>query len=119
MTGSKFDLDLGAPPRGKGRLIAHHTALAPTVDVDLWRGRRYHRRRGATVEDFASGDQAQAKLRPGNWRLRLGVAETDVVAFAPMRVRLKPYRAMVVFAVGTALSDSFELIGFGAPTAFR
>jgi hypothetical protein len=117
ITGSKFDLDLQRNGRGKGRLVAHHTAKAPTVDVDLWRGQRV--RRVIEVEDFMPGDQAQADLRPGNWRTRLRVADTTDVAFGPTKVRIKPYQATVVFAVGTALTDSFDLIGFRTPTAFR
>ncbi len=117
ITGSKFDLDLSGTTPGKGRLIAHHTAQAPTVDVDIWRGNRI---RGVIeVEDFMPGEQEQADLRAGNWRLRLRVAETSTVAFGPTKVRLKPYNAMVVFAVGTALTDSFEFIGFRTPTAFK
>ena len=62
IAGSKFDLDLGGTGRGRGRLIAHHTAKAPTVDVDLWRGQRL--RKVIEVEDFAPGDQAQAAGKP-------------------------------------------------------
>lgn len=117
IAGSKFDLDLGGTGRGRGRLIAHHTAKAPTVDVDLWRGQRL--RKVIEVEDFAPGDQEQADLRPGNWRARLRVADTSLVAFGPTKVQVRPYRATVAFAVGTALTDSFGLIGFRAPTAFK
>lgn len=117
ITAGKFDLDLSAPDRGKGRLIAHHTAQAPTVDVDLFRGRKASR--AITVSNFAPGDQESADLRPGNWRTRLRVAGTSTVAFGPTKVRLRPYRALVVFAVGTALTPSFDLIGFETPTAFR
>jgi hypothetical protein len=117
ITADKFDLDFSATQPGKGRLIAHHTAQAPTVDVDLQRGRGA--RSATEVEDFMSGGQIQADLNPGNWRLRLRVANTDTVAFGPTKARLKPNRALVVFAVGTALTPSFELLGFQTPTAFR
>lgn len=117
ITGSKFDLDLDGTARGQGRLIAHHTAKAPTVDVDLWRGQRI--RNVIEVEDFAPGEQAQADLRSGNWRTQLRVADSALVAFGPTKVQIRPYRATVVFAVGTALTESFDLIGFRAPTSFR
>lgn len=117
ITGSKFDLDLGATASGKGRLIAHHTAKAPTVDVDIWRGKRV--RNVIEVEDFMPGEQAQADLRSGNWRTRLRVADMSTVAFGPTKFQVRPYRATVVFAVGTALTDSFDLIGFRANTAFK
>lgn len=117
ITGSKFDLDLGRSGRGQGRLIAQHTAKAPTVDVDIWRGQRM--RNVIEVEDFMPGDQVQADLRPGNWRTRLRVADSSLVAFGPTKVQVRPYQATVIFAVGTALTDSFDVIGFRTPTAFK
>lgn len=117
ITASKFDLDLSRPRNGRGRLIAHHTAKAPSVDVDIWRGR--WPRNSIEVADFMPGDQAQAELRPGIWRVRLREAGTENVALGPVKVRVRPYRAMVVFAVGTAGTDSLDFIGFSASARSR
>jgi hypothetical protein len=117
ITASKFDLDLSAPDRGTGKLIAHHTAAAPTVDVDLQRGRG--RAGTTTVEDFMWGTQLPAPLRSGNCWVQLRAAGSDLVAYGPEKTRIKPYQAFAVFAVGTALTDSFDVIGFRLPTALK
>jgi hypothetical protein len=117
ITASKFPLDLSRPRPGRGRVIAQHTARADSVDVDIWRGR--WPRNVIEVADFMPGDQVQDDLRPGIWRVRLRAAGTDDVALDPVKLRLRPYRAMVVFAVGTAGTESLDLIGFPASARSR
>lgn len=108
-TASKFLADLSPTGPGRARLIAHHTAAAPAVDVTV------SRNLGSaaptlTVPDFTNGDQATAPVKPGQWQIGISPAGTSAPVFGPARVGIQPFTAYLVFAVGSVDTGSFTLL---------
>lgn len=104
---SAFTLDLRRPGAGLSRLIVHHTAAAPQVDVNVFRGDGSMGVPSAVIREFANGDQETAEFRPGNWRVVLSYLNSPV--FGPTQIQLKPRTALVVFAAGV-FPDTFTYI---------
>jgi hypothetical protein len=114
ITASLFDNDFSATGRGKARILAHHTAKAPTVDVVITRDYDSPRAPNVTVPGFtnptAGGEvlsQIKEEFRPGEWDVALEV--DGGTAFGPDLLKLKPYTATYVYAVGN----------FGEPFTFQ
>lgn len=97
-TASVFTNDYSATGRGKARIIAHHTAAAPAVDVVIARNYNGGGPR-ITVPDFANGDQIKAEVRPGNTDVTLELGGTPV--YGPTTLNLRPFTAYEIYAVGT------------------
>jgi hypothetical protein len=116
VTVSIFPNDFTPTGRGKARILAHHTALAPSVDVVVSRNYRNLRAPGVTVPGFtnptADGDavlsQINADFRPGRWDVALEVGGDAV--FGPDRLKLKPFSATYVYAVGDFFGDTFQYL---------
>lgn len=106
-TASKFTNDTSRTAPGKARLIAHHTAAAPTVDVWVARGMRGP---ALTVQDFSNGDQAAAQVRPGAWNVAIAPAGFSQPVFGPVSVELQPFTTYLVYAVGSVDTGSFTLL---------
>jgi hypothetical protein len=107
-TAGLFTNDLSPTGRGKARVIAHHTAAAPPVDISVRRDNPWSP--GLDILNFANGDQAAAEVRPGEWYVSFAPAGTDVVVFGPAMVQFKPFSAYLVFAVGSVDTGSFTLL---------
>jgi hypothetical protein len=110
ITASKFENDFSPMGRGQARLIAHHTAYAPAVNVDV---RRDGAMDGLVIPGFANGDQAVADVRPGKWLVSLFpalTAELNTPVFGPVPVGLRPFTIYLVYAVGSVDSGSFTLL---------
>lgn len=106
-TASVFANDFMPTGRGNARLIAHHTAAAPAVDVVVARdyfggGPRI------TVPGFANGDQIATEVRPGDWTVTLELDGTPV--YGPTMLTLKPFTAYSIYAVGDFLGGSFQYL---------
>jgi hypothetical protein len=118
VTASLFPNDFSPTGRGKARLIAHHTALAPAVDVAVSRDYSDPQAPGVKVPGFANpttdGDailsQINADLRPGNWDVALELDGAPV--FGPDTLNLNPFTAYYVYAVGDFFSGSFQYLVF-------
>jgi hypothetical protein len=108
-TASAFVNNVDPTGRGKSRLIAHHTAAAPAVDVTI---SREPDGTGPSlfVEDFINGDQVEAEVRPGEWWVAIAPADSEMPVFGPLMVELKPYTAYLVYAVGSVETGSFTLL---------
>jgi hypothetical protein len=104
---SGFALDLSKTAPGSGRFILHHTAAAPAVDVNVFRGDGNGRAPSVPVPGFKNGDQVPAEFRAGEWNATLSVGGQTV--FGPTALVLKPKTAKLVFAVGV-FPDSFTYI---------
>jgi hypothetical protein len=105
-TASVFNNDFSPTGRGNARLLAHHTAAAPAVDVVVARdyfggGPRI------SVPGFANGDQINTEIRPGDWQVTLELGGTPV--YGPTMLTLKPFTAYSVYAVGV-FPDSFQYL---------
>lgn len=104
---SVFTNDFSPTPRGSARIIAHHTAAAPSVDVVVARD-YYGGGQRITARDFANGDQIKAEVRPGDWQVALEVGGSAV--YGPTPLTLKPFTAYSVYAVGDFGGGSFEYL---------
>jgi hypothetical protein len=116
ITASVLGNDASFTGRGKARLLAFHTALAPTVDVALSRDYEDWDAPRVTIEGFAnptSDDDAAissivAEFRPGEWDVAL---EADgATVFGPNVLQLKPFTATYVYAVGDFFTGSFQYL---------
>lgn len=108
-TVSVFVNDVTATGPGMGRIIAHHTAMAPPVDIVVASAnvRGKGNSPSAVVEDAPNGDQAVVALRPGNPNVFLALDATDLstIALGPVRLGINPYSAYLVYAIGEAGSS--------------
>ena len=101
---SCFENNVTPTGRGMARIIAHHTAQAPPVDIVLSRGstRARGNRPRAVVQDAPNGEQAMVGTRPGNSNVYLALDETDpsTIVLGPIQARFAPFTAYLVYAIG-------------------
>jgi hypothetical protein len=112
-TASLFSNDLGPTGPGNTRLIVHHTAWAPEVDVTVARDPYAPPHAMAPklfVGEFANGDQVQADVRPGTWYVSLAPAGTTMTVVGPAPVELEPFTGYLVYAVGSLTNNTFTFI---------
>lgn len=107
-TAGLFENDVMPTGRGKARITVHHTANAPAVDISVRRDEPQSP--GLDIFDFMNGDQATAEVRPGEWNVAIAPAGTGTPVFGPVTVKLSPYSAYLVFAVGSVDTGSFTLL---------
>lgn len=107
-TASKFTNDLSPARWFRSRLIVHHTAAAPTVDVTVQRS--FFSWRNLTIEDFSNGDQAAAKVWPGRWKVSIAPAGSSDPVFGPVALKVRPFRTYLIYAVGSVDTGSFTLL---------
>jgi hypothetical protein len=116
VTASIFNNDFTATGRGKGRIVAHHTAFAPAVDVVVSRDYEDPNAPGVTVPGFSNPttegeavlSQINAEFRPGDWDVALEVEGATV--FGPDTINLKPYSAIYIYAVGDFAGGTFQYL---------
>jgi len=116
VTASLFANDFGFTGRGKARVLVHHTALAPTVDVVVSRDYGSMGAPSVMVPGFtnptADGDavlsQINAEFRPGGWDVALELDGATV--FGPDTLNLKPYTATYIYAVGDFVGGTFQYL---------
>jgi hypothetical protein len=109
-TAQVFDNDLTPTGRGKARWIVHHTAYAPMVDVKVMREDAEEPE--LVVEDFENGDQAVAETRPGEWFVSLTLPDGMDPVFGPVPVKVKPFTAYRIYAVGDFSGGTFTFLVF-------
>ena len=109
-TASKFVNDVSKTGAGRARLVAHHTAAAPAVDVVVSRDIYDPTSPTVSVPGFTNGQQAMAPVQPGEWQAALKLAGTNTVALGPAALRLKPFTAYFVYAVGSASTGSLTFL---------
>lgn len=114
---SAFGIDLSAAP-GSARVIAHHTANAPAVDITLARNGS-PRSPSATLANVSNGAQASPLFRPGNWQLTIAAAGGSPVVVDAAPLQFRPFKAYLVFAVGSLTNSTFELLLKDLDTARR
>jgi hypothetical protein len=109
-TASKFDNDFSPTERGKARLIVHHTAYAPMVDIKVSRNGGNSPK--LMLTDVSNGDQAVAETRPGDWYVSIMPAGSMDPVFGPAAVELEPFTAYRIYAVGDLAGGTFTLLIF-------
>ncbi len=108
-TVSVFGNDVAATGPGLARVIVHHTAEAPPVDLTVARA-YYARKRGprVVVEDVENGEQTPSlAVRPGSWQVAIAPAGDPHPVFGPVSLTLHPHRTYLVYAVGSLGGGSF------------
>jgi hypothetical protein len=109
-TAGKFANDFSRTDPGKARIILHHTAAAPVVDVAV--DRKMDAMFSPAITGFANGDQVVTSLRPGEWYVWLAATGSTMPAFGPELVKFKPFTAYRVFAVGSLAAGNLQLLAF-------
>ena len=107
-TASKFVNDVSMTEPGMSRLLAHHVAAAPMVDLAVRRD--LPDSPGAVVTRFTNGDQAAAELRPGMWNVFVNEPGSNVILYGPIPVHLRPFTVHLTYAVGSVANGTFQLI---------
>ncbi len=110
ITASLFTNDLSALSGRQARVIAHHLAAAPAVDVRLRQVKKQGHAEKIKVEDFVNGQQVAAELRAGRWKLSIAPAGAADPVFGPVKLKLKPFTAYLVYAVGSLENGTFTLL---------
>lgn len=107
-TASKFVNDVSPAGEGLGRVVARHTAAAPTVDVLI---KEFNRSTPiAVLPDLSNGEQTAGEL-PVNKRVRVQLAPagtTTPVAFGSAKAR--PDETVIYHAVGSLRKGTFTFI---------
>lgn len=103
---------------GAARVIAHHTANAPAVDITLARNQA-PRSPSATLKNVENGDQASPVFQPGNWQLTIAAAGGSPVVVDRAPLQFRPFKAYLVYAVGSLDNETFELLLKEIDTARR
>jgi hypothetical protein len=109
-TAGKFDNDFSRTDPGTARIMLHHTAAAPMVDLAV--NRDMDAMFSAAIEAFANGDQVVTSLRPGEWYVWLAAAGSTDPAFGPELVKFKPFTTYRVYAVGSLAAGNLQLLAF-------
>ncbi len=106
-TASLFETPSGAlMGRGYSRLVAHHTAWAPAVDVLANRGGAGNVPVAAIFQNVPNGASGSVDVRPGNWTAYLGLPGTGqpLAGAGPWTVTTRPKAATLVFVVGSLVN---------------
>jgi len=109
-TAGVFPNDFSRTDPGTARIILHHTAAAPVVDVAV--DRDMDAMFSPAIEGFANGDQVVTSLRPGEWYVWLAATGSTDPAFGPELVKFKPFTAYRVYAVGSLAAGNLQLLAF-------
>jgi hypothetical protein len=112
ITASKFTHDLSGIKRNKARILMHHTAYAPSVDL-MWVpliggiAPRMNQK-----DEFEHGDKYQIEIRPfpeDSWRFSLAPRGTGTTIFS-QDFQFEDFTAYGIFAVGSVANGTFRLI---------
>lgn len=106
-TAGKYGLDLRPAGWGKARVNVLHLAGAPEVDITVARPGASHP--ALSLGDVANGDAAAAGLRAGSYEVSIAPAGVPTPVFGPAPLRVRPFMAYVVFAIGSLSGGSFTL----------
>jgi hypothetical protein len=121
-----FENNTSNPGSGRARIIAHHTAWAPPVDLALRRGddskkgddehgnkgddqHGYASAKSNRVGPLANGQMWQGAVRPGNWLASVFLAGTNTRVLGPLALHLKSQKAYSYYVVGSAKNGLFVI----------
>jgi hypothetical protein len=109
-TAAKFANHLTGTEPGKARVVLHHTACAPSIDIAV--SREMDDPFTMTVEGFENGEQVVEQLRPGDWYVTLFEAGSSEPAVGPTLVHLKPFMTYRVYAIGSIMHGNATVVAF-------
>jgi hypothetical protein len=98
--------------RGYSRLVAHHTAWAPAVDVLANRGGAGNVAVAPIFQNVSNGGSGSIDVRPGNWTAYLGLPGSGqpLEGAGPWTVTTKPNNATLVFVVGSLTNGLHPIV---------
>ena len=137
-TASLFTNDLSQMKFDQTRVVAHHTAEAPPVDITLsrqspcengkWEANKceddkaglaaesekdadHHGGSGRTVKipNLSNGQSAAVEILAGKWQASVFLAGTDTKVLGPLDLDLKPTRVYSYYVVGSAENGLFVI----------
>lgn len=116
ITASKFTNDTSRLGAANTRVLVHHTAAAPAVDVELARHGWFPRE--FELAGVTNGQQGAVKVRFGTWFASINPAGSETPVFGPARLFLLPNRVYLVYAVGSLTNNTFTLLVKSIPNGF-
>lgn len=112
-TAAKFTNDFSQTSPGKARLMLHHTACAPPIDIAV--AREMDAPFKPMVQGLANGDQVVDQLRPGEWYISIAEAGGTEPAAGPTLVRLQPFTVYRAYAIGSVAHGNATVVVFEDP----
>lgn len=106
LTATKFVNDVTPMGDGMARIIAHHLAAAPAVDVGIRGG---FPPMTLTVPNVTNGAQAAAPIRAGGLSISIAPAGAKKGIFSTI-LRTRPGLSYTVYAVGSLANGTFALL---------
>jgi hypothetical protein len=107
LTASKFTNNTSRIRPNNARVIVHHTAAAPAVDICVVPRNGQPK---LTIEGASNGDQASADVRRGRYYVDIAPAGSDQVVFGPAYVTFERKTITLVYAVGSLTNGTFTLL---------
>lgn len=102
---SAFGNDVSRTEPGKGRVLVHHAAAAPAVDITLARGNGP----SATLSGVENPQQGAVQVRPGDYLLSVAAAGGSPVVYSGT-VTFAPFTTTLVYAIGSlSYEGTFQL----------
>jgi hypothetical protein len=112
---SRFDNPAARPAAGRARVIVHHVAAAPEVDVTFERMSG----KAAVVPDFANqsggGAPILLELKPGEWQASVSVAGSNAVALGPLHLSFAANQMYLIYAIGSAVGGTLDVKAIVVP----
>lgn len=107
ITASKFTHDV-SPLKDKSRIVIHHCANAPEVDL---MGERLTGPRDPMIRipEFGNGDKFMLELRQKSWLFWIFPAYADMMVTKKL-FNLRIWEGMYVFAVGSLANNTFDWV---------
>lgn len=116
----KFTNYVGPLRDGKSRLLVHHTANAPRVDITLKRPyldyTSYRFRNVANA--YVQYGQINTTINNGAWDVRIFPAGVNTPVFGPLSLNLASRKIYLVYAVGSLKNSTFTLLAKAIDPAY-
>ncbi len=103
-TATKFTNDLSASPSGEGRFVAHHTAAAGAVDIDVFG----FRKSGLSLSGVTNGLSGGGDLERGFYVVAISPAGGHPISWD--FIGQPKGKTVLAYAVGNVQSGTFQLI---------
>jgi hypothetical protein len=110
---SLFENDITPMPTPKSRFTLRHTADAPVVDVEFWRGGQQFHLRALELSNMDAGDPMQfgpVDFPNGYFSAFLFPSGTQVEVFNSGNLYLRNNDSTIVYAVGSITDGTFTLL---------
>jgi len=105
---SAYVNDVSRTEPGKGRVLVHHTAAAPAVDITLARGAGNGP--AAALEGVANPAQGAVQLRPGDYQLSIAASASPNQPVYTATASIAPFTTTLVYAIGSlSYEGTFQL----------